>query len=104
MIKFKNLSRSPIEFSSPDWQNEIVKFCEADERIQSAAVEASEAFRARAAEAIEGAAAGYAGTAIKSIVREIPRYEFVKSIEAPDGKHYDAQIDLLMHTVDFVEI
>lgn len=84
-----------------NWQREIIKRVETEYREKAVAVSAE--FAAEATSALEQAHPGYAGTAINAAMRKIHRYEYIKAIEA-DGKLWDAQIDLLLHKVCFVEI
>lgn len=100
-MTFVNLCNSPM--STPEyWQQEIVKQVEKDFSAQAMTI--SESFKADALNALQNAMEGYAGTAIHKLLRETPRYAYIKAISAPDGKTYDAEIDLLFHTVDFIEI
>lgn len=98
-ITFKNLSVSICAANAPQWQNDIIS--RINWEYQEKAVEASEQFRASALEALQKAGNGYAGTAIDNALRNLPRYEFIKAITAPNGGVYDVTIDLLLHTVSF---
>lgn len=100
-MKFKNLNSSPIAFSDPKWQIEIIKEIENNPEILAAAIEADKQFTAAMAAISETAAAGYHATALFDAIRDIPRYTYIKNI---NGGTYDVEIDLLLHTVSFNEI
>lgn len=101
-ITFKNMSVSLCTANAPKWQSDIIKRINHD--YQEKAVETSEQFRASALEALQKAGNGYVGTAIDNVMRNLPRYEFIKAVTAPDGGVYDVMIDLLLHTVSFGKI
>ena len=96
---FKNMNASI--WGEESWQREIIKRVEAEYSEKAVAVAAE--FAAAVAAALEKALPGYAGVAIDAAMRKIPRYEFIKAIEA-EGSRWDAQIDLLLHEVSFIEI
>ncbi len=101
-ITFKNLSVSICTANAPKWQSDII--ARINSEYQEKAIEASEQFRASALEALQRAGNGYAGTAINSVMRNLPRYEFIKAVTDPNGEVYDVMIDLLFHTVSFERI
>lgn len=86
--------------SDPDWQTEIIKRVEED--YSKDALEVSDAFQKAVAEL--KCQQGYFGTAIIGLMREISRFAYIKNIQGDFGLKYDAEIDLLAHTVTFWEI
>lgn len=96
------LDSSPLTAAEPRWKLEIMK--RINEEFHAQAVEANQAFRAAALEIVKNPDAIYAFPAVENIVRNTPRYTYIKNIAAPDGTTYDAQIDLLSMRVSFIEI
>lgn len=97
-MTFVNMSASI--WGEASWQREIVKRVAVEYREKAVAVSAE--FAAAAAAALAQAQPGFAGTAIDAVMRKLPRYEFIKAIEA-EGSRWDVQIDLLLHEVSFIE-
>ncbi len=102
MIYFENLNKSPMTASSPKWQEDIIK--QVNQEYQDQAIEASEqmrqAFSARESEINPG----YYATAFMAIMEKVPRYAYIKHIKDGYGSEYEAVIDLILHTVSFVEV
>lgn len=100
MIRFENMHRSPMRECSPAWQEAIIKRVETE--YQDAALKASEEFETMLKELMPRIQPGYYGCAIAGLYNRVHRYVYIKGIEG-SGAVYDAQIDLLLHTVCFVE-
>lgn len=99
-IRFSNISRSPMTAYSPAWQEKIMD--RVSDEFSSAAVETSEKIREEFEKISEKIKPGYFATAINSIMKRTPRYTYIKHIETPFGEKYDAEIDLILHTVNFI--
>lgn len=98
----ENMNTSPLDFSAPSWQTEIIKrigseyserFCETNRKFYDGLVE------------IMGRAnPEYVFSAVSYLMRNTPRFCYEKNYSAPDGHTYDIEIDLLGVTVRFIEI
>ena len=99
---FQNLNSSPMAFSDPAWQTEIIK--RINEEYHDRAVECNAKFREEVEKVVSNPDAIYSGPAVLRIVREIPKLCYIKNYVAPDGKTYNIEIDLLAFTVIFIEI
>lgn len=102
MITFTNRNKSPMTAYSPKWQEDIIK--RVNEEYQEQAIATSEAIRQQFIALEPRIQTGYFATAFEKILRKVPRFAYIKNIKADDGKEYDAQIDLALHEVLFVEI
>lgn len=98
---FKNLNTSPCEAFPDRWQQKIVDRIETE--YENQAIKVSNEFLEKLKD-IANAPAGYAGTFTKNALETVGRYCYIKNLEAPDGKTFDVEIDLLFHTVSFLEI
>lgn len=102
-LKFRNLTRSPMEAgSAPKWQRDVMEIAERD--FSDQALEVNAKFKRDVLEVLGCDGIKLAGQAIETVTRRTPRYAFIKNIHATDGSVYDAQIDLLLVTVDFIKI
>ena len=101
-IRFSNISRSPMAAYSPAWQEKIME--RVSNEFSSTAVETSEKIREEFEKISAKLKPGYFATAMNSIMERTPRYTYIKHIETPFGEKYDAEIDLILHTVNFVQI
>ena len=98
---FKNLNRGPMEIGMPEWQKKIVERVERE--FSDQAKEVNETFRKAAMEKLSDGNLR-AGPAIDNVLKNLPRFAYIKNIENPFGEVVDAEIDLLFYTVRFVEI
>jgi hypothetical protein len=101
-IRFSNISRSPMAAYSPAWQEKIMERVSVE--YSSAAVETSEKIREEFEKISADIKPGYFPAAFNGILMKTPRYVYIKHIETPFGKKYDAEIDLIFHTVNFIQI
>lgn len=101
MIRFENGNGSCMSAYAPEWQQAIIE--RVNEEYQDQAIAASNQFVELVNEAFAKAAEGYAGTAIAGAFNKVNRYCYIKDIDG-DGAKYDAEIDLLLHTVSFQEV
>lgn len=99
-MRFVNLSKSPMESSAPAWQREIMDRVERDYSEQAKQINAD--FRAAVLQELSDENK-LAGRVVAGIQHKIPRFAWIKNIEA-DGAIYDAQIDLLECCVAFLKI
>lgn len=102
MITFTNLNKSPNTLSSPKWQEDIIK--RVNEDYQEQALEVSEKIRQCFLALTPRIQPGYYATAFEGVMRQVPRYAYIKNVKDNFGNEYDVQIDLALHTVLFVEI
>ena len=98
---FKNLNRSLMQVSEPEWQKKIIEKVERE--FSEQAKEVNERFRKAALEKLSDGNLR-AGPAIDNVLKNLPRFAYIKNIENPFGEVFDAEIDLLFYTVRFVEI
>ena len=96
------LDSSPLTAAEPRWKLDLMK--RINDEFHDQAVEVNQEFRAAALEIVKNPDAIYAYPAVENIVRNTPRYTYIKNITAPDGTTYDAEIDLLSMRVLFIEI
>ena len=101
-IRFSNISRSPMTAYSPAWQEKIME--RVSDEFSSAAVETSEKIREEFEKISVKIKPGYFASTFNEILAKTPRYVYIKHIETPFGKKYDAEIDLISHTVNFIQI
>lgn len=99
-MQFINLSKSLVESNAPAWQNEIIERVERDYSEQAKQINAD--FRAAVLRELSDERK-LAGPVIAGIRRKVPRFAWIKNIEA-DGATYDVQIDLLECCVVFQKI
>ena len=104
MIRFTNLNKSPMTAYSPRWQEDIIKRVNEDEEYQKLAIETSEKIRQKFLALTPRIQTGYYATAFEGVMREVPRYVYIKNVKDGQGREYDAQIDLALHTVLFIEV
>lgn len=102
MITFTNLNKSPMTAYSPKWQEDIIK--RVNEEYQEQAVATSEAIRQKFIALESRIQPGYYATAFQGILHTVPRFAYIKNIKDNSGTEYDAQIDLALHTVSFIEV
>ena len=98
-VIFKNMSNSPMQLNTPDWQLDVMKRIE--EEYSDSAIECSEAFAEKVKKMTETTLPAYYGIQIQEILFNSPRYAYISDIKSPFGETYTAEIDLIMHTVFF---
>ena len=101
-IIFTNADMSPMH-TTLAWQDEIVRNINADsqwaEKAAAAGAELKSKIDAIAAKAVPE----LCGVAVIKALQSAPRYAYLKNLEH-GGVIYDAEIDLLAHTVSFLEV
>lgn len=102
MITFTNLNTSPMTVSTPRWQRDVIRNIE--NKYQEEARDCDAKYRAAVIEALESSHEGNTAWALDKVMQNSPRYSYITDVEAPDGKHYDVEIDLLLHGVRFTEL
>ena len=98
-IMFRNISKSPMQLTTPEWQDAIVKRVRAE--YTDAATEASEEFAKKVDEMCKKTLPAYYGEEIERLLFKSPRYAYISNIKTPFGDIYTAEIDLILHTVAF---
>lgn len=101
-IYFTNLNKSSMTLSAPQWQEDITAKIEAE--YQQQAIDTSDAIKAAFLPGADKLPEGYFATAFMQVLKNTPRYAYIKNISDPWGGVYDAEIDLALHTVRFIEI
>lgn len=99
-IRFENENRSKCSIGGePKWQTDLID--EISETCFESVKAANEALK-KEVENIK-AEPGYYGTALLGALKRIPRYEYIKNVEA-DGELYDVEIDLITRSVAFLKV
>lgn len=98
-VIFRNLSKSPMLLTTPDWQTAVMK--RVAEEYTNDAIECSEAFAEKVKKMTETTLPAYYGVQIQEILFKSPRYAYISDIKGDWGDTYTAEIDLIMHTVTF---
>lgn len=101
-IIFRNLNESPMTAFVPKWQEDIME--RVNREYQEKALEAEKDFLKIYNEQLSSVKEGYAASYMVACMRETPRFEYIKNITDKWGDKYEAEIDLLLHTVEFILI
>lgn len=99
-IYFRNLNSSSMSLSSPAWQADVLHRVQLEYAGRAVAVSNEIERKFKEAEYGEG----YIATTFDEILRSVPRYCYIKHIEDGFGGEYDAEIDLALHTVQFIKV
>jgi hypothetical protein len=89
-IAFKNLDRSIVSLSETGEERALRERIETE--FSDRAAEIGAEFQAKAVESLASCNPAYAGTGIDALMRNIPRFAYIKC------DTYDIQIDLLLHS------
>ena len=78
-VIFRNLSKSPMQLTTPDWQTAIMK--RVAEEYTEKAIKCSEEFAEKVKRMTETTLPAYYGVQIEDILFKSPRYAYIKNIK-----------------------